>query len=92
MARKSNRRCDALPILHPDAAGIDVGASDLYVAVSAERDQQPVRRFPLSLVICMHWLTGSSSAGFTLSQWSPPACIGFLFTRSWKRGALKSIW
>lgn len=46
MARKSNRRCDALPILHPDAAGIDVGASELYVAVGAERDQQPVRKFP----------------------------------------------
>ena len=46
MAKKSKRRCEALPILHPDAAGIDVGASELYVAVAADRDPQPVRSFP----------------------------------------------
>lgn len=46
MAKKSKRRCDELPVLHPDAAGIDVGASELYVAVGAERDPQPVRKFP----------------------------------------------
>ena len=46
MAKKGNRRCDALPVLHPDAAGIDVGASELYVAVSADRDPQPIRSFP----------------------------------------------
>ena len=46
MAKKGNRRCDALPILHPDAACIDVGASELHVAVSADRDPQPIRSFP----------------------------------------------
>src|ERR1700721_665751 len=46
MAKKSKRRCDRLPVLHPDAAGIDVGASELYVAVSAGPDAQPVRSFP----------------------------------------------
>jgi len=46
MAKKSKRRCDTLPVLHPDAAGIDVGASELFVAVSADRDPRPVRSFP----------------------------------------------
>ena len=46
MVKKSKRRCDTLPILHPDAAGIDVGATELYVAVSADRDPHPVRCFP----------------------------------------------
>jgi transposase len=46
MAKQSNRRCDQLPILHPHAAGIDVGASELFVAVGADHDPQPVRRFP----------------------------------------------
>jgi transposase len=46
MAKKGKRRCDTLPILHPEAAGIDVGASELYVAVAADRDPQPVRSFP----------------------------------------------
>ena len=45
-SKRSKRRCEELPILHPDAAGIDVGASELFVAVSADRDPQPVRSFP----------------------------------------------
>ena len=45
MARKSKRRCDQLPVLHPDAAGIDIGASELFVAVPADRDTDPVRSF-----------------------------------------------
>jgi len=46
MAKRSKKRCEELTILHPDAAGIDVGASELFVAVSADRDHQPVRSFP----------------------------------------------
>jgi hypothetical protein len=34
-----------LDILHPDAAGIDVGGNEHWVAVSPERDAEPVRRF-----------------------------------------------
>src|SRR6266567_9455929 len=33
-------------VLHPDAAGIDAGASEQFVAVGACRDPQSVRRFP----------------------------------------------
>jgi transposase len=35
----------ALEIVHPDAAGIDVGGSEHWVAISPERDDEPVRRF-----------------------------------------------
>lgn len=35
----------SLTLLNPDAAGIDVGASEHYVAVPPERDEQAVRRF-----------------------------------------------
>jgi hypothetical protein len=35
----------ALEIVHPDAAGIDVGGSEHWVAVSLDRDLEPVRRF-----------------------------------------------
>ena len=35
----------ALEIVHPDAAGIDVGGSEHWVAISPERDPEPVRRF-----------------------------------------------
>jgi transposase len=35
----------ALPVLNANAAGIDVGAKEHYVAVAPERDPQPVRHF-----------------------------------------------
>ena len=34
-----------LEVMHPDAAGIDVGNSSHYVAVRPDRDPEPVRRF-----------------------------------------------
>jgi hypothetical protein len=46
MTKKGKKRCEQMPILHPDAVGIDVGARELFVAVGADRDPQPVRRFP----------------------------------------------
>jgi transposase len=33
------------PVVHPDAAGIDVGATHLYVALPPDRSAQPVRVF-----------------------------------------------
>jgi transposase len=35
----------ALEIVHPDAAGIDVGGSEHWVAINPERDPEPVRCF-----------------------------------------------
>ena len=35
----------ALPVLNPDSAGIDIGATEIYVAVPADRDPEPVRMF-----------------------------------------------
>ena len=65
MAKRLKRRCEELPILHPDAAGIDVGASELFVAVSADRDAQPVRSFPTFYSRSeWHLRTGYSSAEF----------------------------
>lgn len=45
--RSVQRRVDwkALEIVHPDAAGIDVGGSEHWVAISPDRDPEPVRRF-----------------------------------------------
>ena len=45
MATKRRKRTEDLPVLHPDAAGIDVGASELFVAVPADRDPEPVRSY-----------------------------------------------
>jgi transposase len=44
---KASKRANlqSLPILNPDAAGIDVGAKQHVVAVPADRDPRPVRTF-----------------------------------------------
>jgi hypothetical protein len=46
MATKRRKKTENLPVLHPDAAGIDVGASELFIAVPADRDPEPVRSYP----------------------------------------------
>ena len=33
-------------IIQPNAAGVDIGATEIYIAVPADRDAQPVRCFP----------------------------------------------
>jgi len=38
MVTKRRKKQEDLPVLHPDDAGIDVGASELFVAVPADRD------------------------------------------------------
>jgi transposase len=43
---KKPQTATAQPTLRPHAAGIDVGASELYAAVPADADTQPVRTFP----------------------------------------------
>src|SRR5262245_49759168 len=45
LARQLQSADPGLDIVHPNAAGIDVGNSVHYVAVRPDRDPQPVRRF-----------------------------------------------
>src|SRR6516164_792350 len=45
----------------PNAAGIDLGAEEIWVAVPADRDQNPVRRFEAfteGLLAIVQWLVG----------------------------------
>jgi transposase len=43
---KMKVQVNALEQINPNAAGIDVGAEEVYVAVPPDRDQQSVRSFP----------------------------------------------
>ena len=45
MMRKIQSDDLSLEVVHPDAAGIDIGSESHYVAVPRSRDSQPVRRF-----------------------------------------------
>jgi len=42
---KNCRSSEPLGIVHPDAAGVDIGSRKHYVAVPADRDPEPVRCF-----------------------------------------------
>ena len=44
-ARRLQSEDPGLEVIHPHAAGIDVGNSSHYVAVRPDRDQEPVRKF-----------------------------------------------
>ena len=33
-----------VPVLEPNAAGVDIGATEIYIAVPVDRDSEPVRR------------------------------------------------
>jgi transposase len=46
--RKYNKKKVSVPTLYclnPNAAGVDVGATEIYIAVPVDRDPQPVRHF-----------------------------------------------
>ena len=43
--RKRTTRAATPPILNPHAAGIDIGATEIYVCVPLDRDPQPIRHF-----------------------------------------------
>jgi transposase len=45
MVRKIQAQDLSLEVVHPDAAGIDIGNESHYVAVPSTRDEQPVRCF-----------------------------------------------
>lgn len=50
MAKKRKKDAKAanniLPVMRPDAAGIDIGATEIFVAVPADRANENVRSFP----------------------------------------------
>src|SRR5438445_2130173 len=50
MMRRIQSENLSLEVVHPDAAGIDIGNESHYVAVPPTRDSQPVRRFGCTTV------------------------------------------
>jgi transposase len=42
-AEKAKVDWKALQVVHPDAAGVDIGGSEHWVAISPDKDEQPVR-------------------------------------------------
>ena len=58
--RRRVTRPVTMPILHPHTAGIDIGATEIYVCVPLDRDPEPIRRFgtfTADLHTLADWLT-----------------------------------
>ena len=50
---------EMLPRVHPSAAGLDIGAREIWVCVPSDRDPEPVRRFGTftpDLIALVDWL------------------------------------
>ena len=61
MGKRGEKRERRSAILEPDAAGIDIGAEEIYVAVPPDRDEQATRRFSsftCDLYALAEWLEG----------------------------------
>ncbi|MGD0941217.1 MAG: IS110 family transposase [Terracidiphilus sp.] len=43
---KQRNKVVSLPVIEPNAAGIDIGATEIFVAVPADRAPEPIRCFP----------------------------------------------
>jgi transposase len=64
MSKRSRKKVSqgglsAVPVLEPNAAGVDIGATEIYIAVPGDRDVQPVRRFATfteDLMAAADWL------------------------------------
>ena len=75
------------PILEPNAAGIDIGAREMYVAVPPDRDENPVRSFltfTQDLNRLADWL---EQCGVTTVAMESTGSIGSRCSKSW-RGAV----
>lgn len=58
--QSKNKSAYSLPVIRPDTAGVDIGARQIHVAVSADRDPEPIRTFGTftrDLVAIADWLT-----------------------------------
>jgi len=67
MAKRREKRERRSVVLEPDAAGIDIGAEEIYVVVPPDRDEESTRRFSsftVDLQTCMHLPIGSVGVGF----------------------------
>ena len=57
---QKSQAAQSLTMMEPNAAGVDIGAMEHWVAVAPDRDEQPVRKFGTftsDLYAIADWLT-----------------------------------
>ena len=86
---KSGAEPAGLSQLNLNAAGIDVGATSHFVAVPADRAEQPVREFEAftaDLYRLADWLTECRVETVVMGR---PACTGYPCSGCWRSGGLR---
>jgi hypothetical protein len=73
---RSRSKPSGLPIIHPFAAGIDIGSRFHVAAVSPDLCDEPVQTFQALPAIWNAWPLGSLRPEPKRSSWNRPACIG----------------
>jgi hypothetical protein len=92
MPNKHRKAKNELPVLHPDAAGVDIGAEEIFVAIPADRDALPVRRFPTftgDLLEAAAWL---KQCGIRTVAMESTSVYWIPLYQIWRRKASKCSW
>ncbi len=91
---KPGKSRTALTITHPNAAGIDIGSASHYVAVPADRDDEPVREFA-SFTEDLHaladWLKNCDVDTVAMES-TAPACTGYRSSNCWNLAGSPCCW
>jgi hypothetical protein len=85
MAKKSTKRDRHMPIMRPHAAGMDIGAERIYVAIPGTTMTIQCVALVRLHATCAHWVIGCSSVASTRYRWSRPVLTGSPSFRSWNR-------
>src|SRR5260370_37244794 len=92
LARRLRSEDPGLEVVHPHAAGVDVGNSAHYVAVRPDRNSQPVRRFECFTADLHRLADWLQSCGVKTVALQSTGCTGSRCTTFWKNAASRSIW
>ena len=84
--RKHRKLERSLPVMRPNAGGIDIGATEIVVAVPADRDMGDGTLVSELYKTCMRWRTGCSHVEWIRWRWNRQGCTGFHCFRFWRRG------
>ena len=79
-------KLESLKQLNLNAAGLDIGATEIYAAIPEERDVESVRKFGTFTVDL------NALAEWRRWRWNRRASTGYRCTRSWKHAASSCIW
>ena len=82
---------DGLSQLRPNAGGIDIGASEVWVDVG-NKDAEPTRMFETFTADLNRMGDWLKSCGIEKWRWNRRECIGFRCAKCWTSAGSRCIW